>query len=175
MEEQNASGSEHKGSNKTLIVVLVVVGILVVLGVVGNFVWGYVAQRAAQKIGEEVAEEALEQQTGGEVELGEGTWPSDLPSELQYPDSTVTQSADFETEAAARASISLETSASYSEAYDYYAGLTSKGWTVSYKYTQQTSKIASVSLKNSSYSVAVTMTEEEGKTTIGMLIEKVSE
>jgi len=166
MEEQKTAQTESKGNNKTLIIILVIVGILIVLGVVANFAWGWFAKRAAT----EIAEEAIEQQTGGEVEFGEGTWPSSLSSELQYPDSTVTSSADYTAQEELGASVVLETTANLNDVYDYYSGLSSKGWTVSYKYVEQTSKVASVSLQKESKTVSVGIAEEAGKTTIAIMV-----
>lgn len=166
MEEQNVQEPQSKGSNKTLIIILVIVGILVILGVVANFAWGWFAKRAAT----ELAEEAIEQQTGGEIEFSEGSWPSSLSSELQYPDSTVTSAADYTSEGRTGATVGLETTASLNEVYDYYSGLSSKGWTVSYKYVEQTSKVASVSLQKDADTVSVGIAEEAGKTTIAIMV-----
>ncbi len=162
-EETNAQPSKG-GSNRTLIIILVIVGVLVILGIIGRFAWSWVAKKATT----EIAEEAIEQSTGGEVEINEGTWPSSLASELQYPGSTVTSSADFSAEGKTSSTVGLESTATLNDVYGYYTGLS--GWTVSYKYIETTSKVGSVSMKKGSDTATVSITEEEGKTSIAIVV-----
>jgi len=169
------AGGGGSNNRTIIIIVIIVVVVLAVLGMIGRYVWSSVAQRATQEIGEELVEQAIEESSGGEanVELGEGTWPSDIPSEMQYSGSSVQATSSFENQGQTSTTVSLQTDADVSTAYEYYTGLANKGWEVSYKFQStrsDTSKSASVSMSKADLTVAVSITEQEdeGITAIGI-------
>jgi len=166
MTEQGIKQPESKkSSNKTVIIILAVVGLLIILGVGGNFVWGWVAKKGATKI----AEKAIESGTGGNVKLDQGSWPSGVASELQYPGSKVSSSAEYSDKTTVGKSISLETSAGYETVYNYYAGLSGSGWSVSYKQINHDSKGGSLILQKDSDSASIGIDEEDGNTAITII------
>jgi len=162
-------------NNRTIIIIVIVVVVLIVLGMIGRYVWSSVAQRASQEIGEELVEKAIEESSGREahVELDKDAWPSDIPTEIQYPDSSLEATSSFENQGQTSTTVSLQIEADVSTVYEYYTGLAADGWEVSYKFQStrsDTSKTASVSMSKDDLTVAVSITEQEdeGVTSIGI-------